>query len=176
MADVEHRHTTPAQAIERRKERPRLLPAENRCRLVQDKQGSVFVDSLGDQHQLLGTDRQLRHTSCQERRGQFHLLQGARRLFGHRAPAQDAVTIAQLSTDGEVLEHRELRKVRRFLVNDRDAAFRGVLGALKAHRSARQRDGAAVGRQCAGDNLHQGRFAGSVFTNDGVNLSGIGGE
>lgn len=83
----------------------------------------------------------------------------------HRAPAQFAAEI-------DVLGHRQIRRQQYFLMHEDDAAMFGV------HRST-QRNGLAIDADfparrllIAGQKLHQRRLAGTVLTDDRVNLAG----
>ena len=96
------------------------------------------------------------------------LARGERRGLG-REPARRRQPRARFRpSEEEVLRHRERADQREVLKDDPDPR-----GARRARRSRRQRDaverhGSGIGPKRAGDDAHQGRFAGAVLAEDAV--------
>ena len=95
-------------------------------------------------------------------------------LFGfalHAAPVDDLAPVAV--TDEDVLRDREIGEDHRLLVDGRDAEPLRVLGRGDADRLTVDADLAGVLLLDAGHDLDQGRLAGAVFAEEGVDLAAI---
>ena len=74
--------------------------------------------------------------------------------------------------EAHVVENRQIGNKRRVLIDRHDAVKARLLGRAKRPRRAADRDGPAVRREHAGENLHQGALARPVGAHQCVNLAG----
>ena len=93
------------------------------------------------------------------------------RLPVHRTVVEDDAA-PYLAAHEDVLGDRQMRREENLLVNQDDAAALCVDRAGEDHRAAVEQDVTLARRQMAGEDLHQGGFAGAVLANDGVHLAG----
>jgi hypothetical protein len=89
--------------------------------------------------------------------------------FGDHALRIDAPAEgARLAQDEEVLRHRAVRQDAQLLEDHRDAAIEPLAQRQRRDVLAIEDDTAAIRRVDPDEDLHQGRFAGAVLTEQGV--------
>jgi hypothetical protein len=71
----------------------------------------------------------------------------------------------------DVLRDREVRREVQFLVNDGDSGRLRLRRISEVHLVSAKLDDTRIRPLRAGDDLHQGAFAGTVLAHDGVNRS-----
>ena len=140
-------------------------------RLVEDQQLDVLAQRLGDLDQLLLAHAQV---GDQGVRGllQADFPQQFARLALRVFPVDDAHA-GRFVAEEDILGDRQLGHQRQFLVDDDDADFLAVLDAAEVPRLAQVIDVARIAAMAvdATEHFHQGRFAGAVFADDGVDLA-----
>ena len=137
--------------------------------------GLVEGQHLGVEHQRLGD---LQHLPLGD--GEAAHLGGRIDVFAQpfqrrgRGPAHRlAVDEAQLGrqvAEHEVLLHAHVRHQVQLLVDHRDAGLDGVPGGAEVHAPAAQFQVAGGGAVGPGEDLEQGRLAGAVLADQGVDL------
>src|SRR5699024_9482857 len=81
-----------------------------------------------------------------------------------------------LASQEDVVAHREVRGQAQFLMDDRDPVVPGVVGGGEADRPPIEVDGSGGGLLHAGEDLHQGGFAGAVLAEQRRHLAPVDGE
>ena len=150
-----------------------LLRGEHRGRLVQDQQVDVAGERLDDLDPLLDADRQvLDHRVRVDR--QAVPLGDLGDLAAGPPPVEEAGDAAAdlLGAEHDVLGDGEDRHQHEVLVHHADAGGDGVrAGRVKLQRLAVDQDLALVGLVEPVEHVHQGRLAGAVLAEQGVDLS-----
>ncbi|MNC42983.1 hypothetical protein D3C75_918200 [compost metagenome] len=80
---------------------------------------------------------------------------------------------ARLAAEEDVGGNRQLRQQVQLLVDDADPLILGVARSLEVDRLTAVADAARIGLIDAGQHLHQGGFAGAIFTEQGHHLARI---
>ena len=150
------------------------LGGERRGRFVENEEARLAVDRLGDLDELPVGERKI---GDQRRQTDMVAADAVQRVArpASRPTADEAQGRAAID-DEEVVADREMRHQRQFLKHADDAERRGVARRGEAPRDAVHGDGAGVGRDHAGEQLHQRGLAGAVLAEDGVNDSGVDGQ
>lgn len=149
-----------AQVVE---ERVHLLRHEHGGRLVEDEDLRAAVEDLEDLHALAVGDSEVldqgvgAHAEAVRVRDLLDLLAGL---------GADAVEL--LAAENHVLQDGEVVGQHEVLVHHADAAGDGVAGAGEGDLLPVDGDGALVRLLHAVEDLHQGRLAGAVLTDEGV--------
>ncbi|MNO65827.1 hypothetical protein D3C76_565970 [compost metagenome] len=140
--------------------------------LVHDDDAGIERQRLGDLHHLLLADGEIPEP-------------GVRPVFDAETGQEGAGPLAQLlvvyvakagarlAAEEDVGGNGELRQQVQLLVDDADPLILGVAGTLEVHRLAAIADAARIGLIDAGQHLHQGGFAGAIFTEQGHHLARI---
>ena len=140
-----------------------LLGHEHRGGLVEDQDAGAAVEHLEDLDPLAVADAEV----VDQRVGVDVEAVGGRapRCVGARAEVDPTVPL--LVAEDDVLEDGEVVGEHEVLVHHADADRDRVAGRVKLPRAV-DRDGALVGTLHAVEDLHQGRLAGAVLADDGV--------
>jgi hypothetical protein len=102
----------------------------------------------------------------------IELTQNFRRPLVHLAP-RDESALPGARADENVLGDGEIVEHHAFLVDDVDAELACVLRIVNPNATSVEHDLAAIGLMHAAQDLHQRRFAGAVFANQGRDLARI---
>ncbi len=150
----------------------RVVLVQGRGGLVEDEQLDVLVQRLRDLHELLLADADVLDLRVRV----VTQADAGEQVLGTqlRGGPVDGAEAAGLVAEEQVLGDRELRDQRELLVDDHDAGLLGLLDVREADFLALEDDLAGVGavRVDAGEDLHQGRLAGTVLAADRVDLAG----
>ncbi|MBB3979674.1 hypothetical protein GGQ64_004918 [Rhizobium azooxidifex] len=169
MGNVKNRHAVIAQHPYNVEKRRNFIIGQNRRRLVQDDDFSIVQKRACNLHELALGERQFRDTIARARRR----ANPCKKLCGtavHRAVV-DHQTATYLTPQKQVFRDRKVRSEQNFLVYEYDAGFFRLDRVSKLDRLAVHEQPAFRRRDVTGQQLHQRRLAGAVFTDDGVNLS-----
>ena len=172
MRDVDARDALRAKGIEDLEQVVGLGLRQGGGRLVQDQDPRFLGQRLGDLHQLLRSDAEI-----DDPRGraelEAHFLEGLRRPLERLVPVDDALPLAQLAAEEDVLGDRHLLHQRQLLVDDGDAGVLAVADAVELLHLPVQDDVAGVRavRIEAAEDLHQRRFSCAVLADQRVDLS-----
>ena len=144
-----------------------------RGRLVEDHEARIEAQRLGDLDHLLLGERQARHRR-RRREGRAQPveigLHGGAQLFG--VDELEEAALSRLAADVDVGADVEIVEEIELLMDEGDArAHRAANGQRRIGRAI-DLDGAAVGRDDAAEDLHQGRFAGAVLADEADDLAG----
>ena len=170
VGDVDDRHAVVAQSADDTEQVLHLGVAERGGGLVHDDDAGVEAERLRDLDQL-----PLAHTEpgdhavrvdVQSELG--HELLGS---LAHRPPVEHAEAVPMLSSQEDVLVHRELGDQVELLVDHRDAAVLGLAGVLERRRLPVDEQRALELRVDAAHDAHEGRLPRPVLPNEGVDLS-----
>jgi hypothetical protein len=170
MADVDDRDALAVQAPDQREELIGLAAREIARGLVEDQEAGAAHGGAGGRHELLLPDGQ-RTQGRAGRQVKADLVEDRLRPAHHGAvlqPAQGRGLLSQehVGRDGEMgAEHH-------FLMHRVDAQRDGVVGRVEVDLPTLPEDASGGARVHARQELDQGRFAGPVLADDGVNLSG----
>ena len=148
---------------------------QRRGRLVKNDDAGARKQHARKLDKLLDADRQLaQHDLGIELEAQ--LLELLARALGHGRPVDGAQPVDGLNTQIDVLGHRQLRHDAQFLMHHADAVPQRIAGGMEMHRLAVEQHLAIEAGMDAGDDLHQGRFAGAVLADECVDLAAAQGE
>ena len=149
-----------------------FLRGQHGGRLVKDQHLGVADQCLDDFHALLHANRQV----LDQRIG----INAEPVAIGDLADAgagllevQDAGRAGVLVAQGDVLGDREDGDEHEVLVHHADAGGHGIAGAVELHWLVVNEDLALGGLVEAEKHVHEGRFTGPVFTEQGMDLAGL---
>ncbi len=139
--------------------------------LIENEQAHVFGQGLGDLHQLLLADAEVRHTGLRTDVQADLLKQFGGHLIG--GIPVDYTAGSLLVAHEDVLGHRQVRAECQLLVDDDDAEGLGVADRAEFTDLAVVDDVAVIGTAGPdpGQHVHQGGFAGAVLAADGQDLA-----
>jgi hypothetical protein len=170
VGDVHDPHPLPLALPEKLEEPVRFTLGEGRRRLVQDQDGQIGPQRLGDLHHLLlraGETVDLRPRPEREPQpsqgGLGAAVQGA--LGQKRAPGQ-------LRPQKQVLLDRHVGHQAELLEHGADPPLPGVVDGAEVHRPALELDLAGVGTEGAGHDADEGGLARAVLPEEHVDLAG----
>jgi len=154
-------------------EQPVDLLGREDCRgLVEDQDARTAVENLEDFHGLLFADGHGRYDAVRiDANGE---LLGQRPNLGARCGA-----VKEKAAPGpgqDVVEGRQVLDQLEMLVDHADALAHRVAWRTEDDAPAMDRDGAGVRQINAGQDIHQGGFAGAVFAQKGMDLARLDGE
>ena len=143
---------------------------QSRGRLVEDDDARAREQHAGELDQLLQADRQRAHARV---RIDIDAEVGEMpaRTVHHGAPVDDAA-LRRLLAEIDVLGHREVGHDAQLLVDHADAGRQRLARRAEMHGPAVDRHAAVVLAVQAGDDLHQGRLAGTVLADQAVDFAG----
>ena len=149
-----------------------LARRKRRVRLVEDQDARVLADGAGDLDQLHFRDGEPRDLGIRIERAHAEAGKCGARLTPHlrarhkrhRGPARDR-------RHHDVLGDAERRAERQLLVDDDDAGCPAVERRTEPDGLAVDPQFALGRLQVAGHDVHQGRLAGAVFTDDGMDFA-----
>ena len=174
VADVDDGNALVAQPADQRKQLRRLLPGQIGGRLVEDQELRAAQRCARRCHQLLLADRQVaQRRVC--RNIEPHVFEDALRLARHLALPQEAefyLLVAKENIGG----HRQMPAQHHLLVHRVDAVVDRFLRRIEIDWLAIPVDFARAAPDDPGQQLDQCRFAGAVFTDDGVDLVKVEGQ
>ena len=176
VRDVDDGDVVLAQVVHHREQHVDLVIGQGRRRLVHDQDLDVLQQHLADLHQLLLADRQV---GDQRRRPEIlpqarHHLGGPASLGGEvHEPSGDP---ARFAPGEHVLGDRKIREQAQFLMDDADARLLRGPRAVQLHRLPVQQNPTAGRLHRTRKDLHQRRLAGSVLTDQHVDLAPVRGE
>ncbi len=148
----------------------RLLRRQHRGRLVEDQHLRVAVQRLQDLDALLLADGQVLDPGLRRDGEPVAPRQLAHALLGGRHVDGDA--LSRLGGEHDVLGHRHHRDQHEVLVHHADLRVDGVRRRAEVHGLAVEHDLARVGPVQPVQAVHQGRLAGPVLAQQGVDLAG----
>ena len=139
-------------------------------RLVENQDARGKVDGAGD-----GDDLLHRHREGGQAAPHVDIDAEATHDLGGPPPRgaeADEAEAAGLAPDEQVFGYRHVRQEVDLLIDGADAGLQRVGGTFGMDLAAGDADGAAVARQHAGHGLDEGRFAGPVLAEQGMDLAG----
>ncbi len=154
------------EATERLEEPVDLLRHEHRRRLVEDDDARVAVEDLQDLGPLLLADAEVGDEIVRVHLKAVALAELAQSLA--RRAHVDPPSCARLVTDDDVLPDGQVVGQHEVLEDHADAGRDGVAGRLEVLFEPVHEHPALVGPMGAVEGLHQGRLAGAVLADDGV--------
>jgi hypothetical protein len=169
VGDEDHRRALRGQAAQDRLQLGRLLGRQHRGRLVEDQDLGAAVERLQDLHPLLHADRDV----LDEGAG----VDGEPEAVGDGAHARLGLTgveerpAAGLDRQHDVLGDGHHRDEHEVLVHHADPERDGVARRVDRGLPAAHEDLALAGRGQAVEHVHQGRLAGAVLAEQGVDLA-----
>jgi hypothetical protein len=144
-----------------------LLGDEHRRRLVQDQDVSAPVEELEDLDPLLLADPDVLDPGVGVERGAEPAGQLPHPALG-LAQVEAAAALVRLGPEHDVLGHGEVVDQHEMLVDHADAQLDGLAGRVDLLGLAPDQDLALVGLLQPVQHLHQGRLAGPVLADQGV--------
>ena len=169
VGDKDHRPPAIFEAPEGDKQVVTLLWRQDRRGLVKDEDLRIAVEGLEDLHPLQDPNRQIFDPSP---RVDHQPIFGAKCTYSlGRFGAIQEDPGARLVAKYDVLGHRQSRKQLEGLMDHAQAGGDRIQGRVEAHGSSVDHDFARVGRRQSIEDRHQRGLAGSVLTDDGVNVS-----
>jgi hypothetical protein len=171
VADEDDRVALGGEPLEDLEDLLRLLRREDRRRLVEDEDPGLAVERLEDFHALLPADRQRLDLDVRvdlEPEALAQLDDPPPRLL----PVEEDRVGHRLLAEEDVVGDRQDRHEHEVLVDHADAALDRVGRAGDLRHGAVEQDFALVGRRQPVEDVHQGRLAGAVLAEQGVDLAG----
>ena len=175
MGDVDDRHAPALQFGDDPEQDLDLRGAQRRRRFIHDEDADILRHRLGDLHDLLLADPEILDEGRRVDVGLEPVEDQARpRLL--RPMVDPADVPGDLAGGEDVLGHGQVGEQIQFLEDDADAPPCGVGAAAEHHRLAVDQDASRGRLLNAGDDLHQRRFAGAIFTDQHVDGPAAHGE
>jgi hypothetical protein len=175
VRDVDDREALVAQPVQQREHALDVGGRQRRGRLVEDQDLRLARQRLGDLDHLPAREREAR-----DRRQRVDALRAGPRQRGFGDPtlraAIDQAAPARRVGDADVVGDAEVGHQRQLLEDARDAGSDRFLRVQEAALAAFEHDAALVGLHHAGHDLDQGRLAGAVLAEQGVDVPGRAGE
>ncbi len=165
VRDVHTSHTLGFQVANNIQQYRDLGCRKRRRRLIQNQQPGLFVERLGDFHQLLMAATVIHHRQRDINVGHFQLTHKFRRAPVHRRIVHAPARQRQLVSHENVLGYRQLLHQHQLLMDDDDAGSFGVAHGLRFQRLPLPQDFTLPGaaRINARQHFHQRRFTRAVF-------------
>ncbi len=149
-----------------------LLFGEGGGRLVEHHDLGLAGERAGDLDDLLLGGVELADEGAhRQANAEIALEQGVRPLLQRAAIDQRTTGAGALVAEEDRLAHREGRHQQAVLVDEADAELGRALRAHRRDGFAVDRDGAFVGHMEAGEDLDEGRLAGTVLADEAVDLA-----
>ena len=171
VADVYYAHTALTHPLDHGKKILRVQSGQAAGWLIHDQDTRLAHQRTGDLDQLLLRDRQRAYWGIER---QIRLPDFLQRALGQAttlAPAQPSHRL-RLSAKQHVLLHRQIRREVQFLINHRDPAVTCMQRVAWFERLAIEQEAASVRLVRPAEHLHQRAFAGAIFTDQRVHLTG----
>ena len=143
-------------------------------RLVHNDNGGILHQSPGNLHDLLVAGIQIPNHGIGIQL-QIHALEQLLRLFPHQGLVQQTSFVGQMGQE-HILVDRQIVDEIQLLVDESHAGVQRFQRRCKMYFLPVQANGAAVGGKNAAQNIHQGRFAGTVFSQQRTDFPGSQGE
>ncbi len=146
-----------------------LVRGEDGSGFVENQQPGVAIEQLENLNPLLHSDGQVLHLSIR--------VDGQMMLVAQTAQPPRSCTQVQhrtgilLQAEHGVLDHGKAPHQHEFLVHHADAECDGVFGAGDRDRLAVDQDRSGIHGMESVEDLHQGAFAGAVFSQQSVDLA-----
>ena len=171
MADEDDAVALGRQAAQDREDLLGLLGREDGGRLVEDEDPRLAVERLEDLDPLLPADRQRADLGVGVDL-EAELLGRARRSAGWASFRSRKIAVGhRLLAEEDVLGDGQDRDEHEVLVDHADPAGDGVGGPVMSTALAVEQDLALVGHGQPVEDVHQGRLAGAVLAEQGVDLA-----
>ena len=152
-----------------------FLGGQHRRGLIQDQHVGIAIEHLDDLDALLHAHGQCGYHSVRIDLQAVLLRDGGDPRRGLPAIEKDAAANT-LGAQHDVLRHRKGRHQHKVLVHHADALGNGVGGPLNRRLLAAHHDLAPIGRVQTIEDVHKGRLAGAVFTQQRQDLTAVEGE
>src|SRR5690606_8582436 len=167
VGNIDDADALPLQVVDDTEKNIHLRGRKRRSRFVEDEDAGIFGQRLGDFHDLLLPDAQIA-----KRRIRIDVLlqplhQGAGRSRLHALGEVEAAERLCMA-DEHVLGDRQVRKQVELLENDADTVPCRIVLVCKDDYVPIEFYRAAIELLHAGNDLHQGRFAGTIFPDQHV--------
>ena len=173
VGDEDDRIAALAQAVEHAVELFHLLRRQQRGRLVQDERLAALVEGAQDLHPLLHPDRQRADDGVGIDLQPVLVAQLLDPFAGLLAVEDDA---GALRAENDVLRDGEAGNEHEVLVDHGQPGEHGIARVVEADRLAVDADLPLVRVVQPKEDVHQGRFAGAVLAEQGVDLALAHGE
>ncbi len=174
VADHDHAVAVLAEALDQVEHLRGLGDTEGRCRLIEDDDLRVAEQGPGDRHGLALATRERRDGDAHGGDLRRQLPEQLPGLDLHRHVVEPGG--AQLLTEEQVLDDVEVLAQGEVLVDGGDPKGLRIGGRVNTHALALERDRSRVGGMNARQHLDEGRFAGTVVTDEGHDLALMDGE
>jgi hypothetical protein len=175
VRDVNQRDAAALEFGDHAEEHVDFVGRERRGGFIENEHAGVFRDGAGDFDELLLADAEIgdERGGCDREVETFE--DGSRRGVELRIVDQ-AETRAGLAAEENILGDREVRDEIQLLENDSDAGGKRGAGIGETHLASVEMERAGVGREDAGENVHQRGFARAVFAEQGEQPAGAHAE
>jgi hypothetical protein len=170
VRDIHERDALRSQRRDQREERVGFAIGQRGRRFVHHDHARVPYQRLRDLGELLLRDREPPRRPV-ERQRDVQFAEHRRRARRGRAAIEEPAAHG-LDPEHDVLDHAEIGHEVELLVDHPDAEPFGRLRPVDRHRCAVDLDRSAVGNVRAGEDLHQRRLAGTVFTDQREHFTG----
>ena len=150
-----------------------FVARQSRCRFVHDDDRSFMAQGAGDLHHVFLSDGELLERRRRVEVG-FDALQKLRTAAAHFTPIYEAAS--RHVAHEYILGHREFVEHHGFLVNGGNAGGPGIPWRRKMANRAADDDLALIWGIDAGQDLHDGRFARAVLSDQRRHLASFEAE
>jgi hypothetical protein len=168
VGDENRRYAMALEAADDGEELFHLGPAQGAGWLVHDDELRLHRQRAGDLDHLLLGNREVAHPRGGAAVEPDALAELPR--LSLELPIADEEVPARLTADEDVLRHRHVGGEGEFLVDGDDTGALRLVRRGEAYTFAVELDGAAVGRLGAGKDLEQGRLAGAILAQKGMDF------
>ena len=160
MGDEKDALALVAQSVQNLEESCAFLGGQNGCRLIQNQQAAVPDQQLDQFDPLLGAYRQLPDRIIQIK-VELELVEDLLHLLFILAPGKEQGNAIQCQQD--VFKNRVGGDQHEMLMDHADAYGQRIPRAVEMNRCAVKQDLASIRSVKAGQDVHQGAFAGTVL-------------
>jgi len=171
VGDVDDGFALIAEVADEGEEFFRIRLTETAGGLVEDENAAAEGEGARDFDELLFGDAEAAGGDGERDVGAAEIGEGAGGEIARGAEIEERAAVG-LGAEDDVFGDAEVGRDGEFLVNGDDAGAAGVEGIARGERSAVELERAGVGRVNAGEDFHEGGFAGAVFADERVDLTG----
>ena len=174
VADEDDAHPLLFQSAHHGKDPLNLRICQGGGGLVHDDDGGILHQSPGNLYNLLVAGIQIPDHGVGVQI-QIHFLKQLPGFALHQSLVQQNPLLGQVGDEHILIDGQVVDEVQ-LLMDEADARIQRVHRSGKVHRFSVQRNGAAVSRKDAAQNVHQGRLSGAVFSQQRADLPRCQGE
>ena len=171
VRDVYQRDTLRFEFCDQAEQRIDFAVGQRGGRFVHHDQPRAARQALRDLGQLLLRDRQTPRRTI-ERQDDVQLGKHGRRLCGGGSAIEEHAA-PRLDAEHDIFDHTQIRNQVELLIDHPDAEPLGRPWSVDDDGATVERNLAGIGRQRAGENLHEGRFSGAVLTDQRMHFARV---